>query len=91
MNVLDIPMGPNDANAATIRDYLKKLLFVLWCEGEGFSGKRPFGNSGWEYEVYSALVAAKAVKGSLDDYGDLEEVDTKAADKLVMEAIGKLY
>lgn len=56
--VLDCPMGPNDANAETVRDYLKALLLKVWVQGEGFSGKRPFGNSGWEYDVTDALVEA---------------------------------
>lgn len=47
MSILDTPMQENDADAATIRDYLKALLLRLWEQGEGFDGKRPFGNSGW--------------------------------------------
>lgn len=50
INILDILMGENDAGALTVRDYLKALLRRLWLEQEGFSGKRPFGNSGWEDE-----------------------------------------
>jgi hypothetical protein len=30
MNILDIPMQENDAEAATIKDYLKRLLLDLW-------------------------------------------------------------
>lgn len=90
MNTLDIPMQENDANASTIRDYLKALLYTLWNEGEGFSGKRPFGNSGWEYDLYKALVAAKAVKGSLDEDGYIETVDTAQANKLIFKAIEEL-
>ena len=48
-------MTKNDAKAKTVREYLKMLLERLWEEGEGFSGKRPFGNSGWEYDLYAAL------------------------------------
>lgn len=58
--ILAIKMGPNDAEASTVKEYLVKLLEVLWEEGGGFSGKRPFGNSGWEYELYSALENAGA-------------------------------
>jgi len=53
--ILSIEMVDNDANADTIRDYLKVLLSTLWEEGESFSGKRPFGNSGWEYELLDTL------------------------------------
>lgn len=53
--ILSIPMGDNDAGAATIRQYLVALANTVWWEGEGFSGKRPFGNSGWEHEMLEAL------------------------------------
>lgn len=90
MNILDIEMQENDANAKTIREYLKALLTKLWEEGEGFSGKRPFGNSGWEYPLYTALVTKGAVKGSLDEEGYLDTCDHKAANKLIFKAIEEL-
>lgn len=90
MNILDIPMQPNDSGAETIKGYLKALLTELWSEGEGFSGKRPFGNSGWEYDLYKALITAKVVKGKLDEDGYLDSVDNKAANKLIFEAIDSL-
>lgn len=54
-SVLELPLLDNDAEAATVRDYLKALLTRIWEEGEGFSSKRPFGNSGWEYDLTSAI------------------------------------
>lgn len=90
MNVLDIKMQENDAAAITIKDYLKALLTTLWSEGEGFSGKRPFGNSGWEHELYVALVAAGAVQGKLDEEGCLDTVDHESANELIFQAIESL-
>lgn len=87
MNVLDCPMGPNDASAFTVGDYLRALLTSLWDEEESFSGKRPFGNSGWKNDVYAALVKADLVRGDLDDDGDLNWADEPAADELVHAAI----
>lgn len=81
---------PNDAGAETIRDYLKALLTDLWRETEGFSGKRPFGNSGWEYEVYNSLVEAGAVPARYTIDGDLWSFDEAAADKLIFKAIEAL-
>ena len=89
-NILDIPMQENDANAKTIREYLKALLEKLWSKGEGFCGKRPFGNSDWEYDLYIALVAAGAVEGTLDEDGCFEDCDTKKADSLIFQAIQEL-
>lgn len=71
----------------TIKGYLKALLKTLWEEGEGFSGKRPFGNSGWEYDLYTPLVKAKVVSGELDDYGCVDDIDIKAANDIIKCAI----
>ena len=89
--VLDLPMQPNDANAKTIREYLGRLLLALWNEGEGFSGKRPLGNSGWENELYLPLVKAGEIKGRVDDDGWLESADSKAGRKVIREAICELF
>lgn len=90
MNVLDIEMQENDSGAGTIRGYLKALLYTLYKEGEGFSGKRPFGNSNWEFELYVALVKAGAVKGALTEDGHLDAIDYKQANKIIFEAIESL-
>ena len=88
--VLDLAMRDNDAGAATIRDYLKQLLLALFVEGQGFSGKRPFGNSGWEWDVFIPLVREGLVPGKLDAQGWIEEVDSDAAQKLIDDAIRAL-
>jgi hypothetical protein len=80
----------NDAEASSVREYLVRLLATVWREGEGFSGKRPFGNSGWEWELYAALVRGKFVSGEFDSDGYLEDVDTDKADELILEAIREL-
>ncbi len=90
VRVLALPMGENDADAATVRDYLKALLSTLWREEEGFSGKRPFGNSSWQREVLRALVKADMVGGDFDEDGYLEGVDIDRADSLIQLAIRSL-
>lgn len=92
MNTLDVPMNPktNDAEASNIREYLKRLLSELWDDGESFSGKRPFGNSGWEFELYTALVAAKMIDGELDSDGYLITYNKKAAHNMIRNAIKEL-
>ena len=42
---------------ATLRQWLEKVLLALWEEGEGFSGKRPLGDSGWWGGIVDALEA----------------------------------
>jgi hypothetical protein len=89
--VLNCRMTPgNDAGAETIRDYLKALLTELWREKEGFGGKRPFGNSGWEADVYIALIVGGFVEGSVDEDGYYDGCDEYAADSLIADAIRAL-
>lgn len=90
--ILDIPMQENDAEAGTIGEYLIKLLEELWFSGEGFSGKRPFGNSGWCHELYNALAKAKAITSKYDEVCDEYYCyDDAVADKLINKAIAALY
>jgi hypothetical protein len=88
--VLACPMEPNDADATTVGHYLLKLLAMVWDEGEGFSGKRPFGNSGWQYAIYIALGKAGLISVLLDADGYVDECDDEAADAMVAEAIKSL-
>lgn len=88
--VLETPMEENDANASTIREYLQELLRSLFREGESFSGKRPFGNSGWESEINVALVKSGLVDGEIDEWGGLVQCDLDKAYELIDEAISEL-
>ena len=80
----------NDAGVNTIREYLTALLQDVWKYGEGFDGKRPFGNSGWEYDLYIPLVKAGLVKGKLDEDGCIEDVDNSKADRVIKKAIERM-
>lgn len=58
-SALSLALPKNDAGAETVRGYLYALLATAWDEEEGFSGKRPFGNSGWKREIVGPLVKAR--------------------------------
>lgn len=96
--VLDCPMQDNDSGANTVRGYLKALLFTLWEEVEGFSGKRPFGNSGWDNDIAFALVKGKFIKGRISQeiedgevvHECLDDADYPAMNKLIQRAIEAL-
>lgn len=91
--ILDTPMDANDSGADTVRGYLIALLTAVWREGEGFSGKRPFGNSSWEFDVYRALAKAGHIVATFDEDGYLDEMDRaeeRKADALVAAAIKSL-
>lgn len=74
----------------SIHDYLIRLLSTLWNEQDGFSGKRPFGNSGWNYDLLACLIAHKIIPGELDDEGYVMEVDEEQGDKIIREYIKTL-
>ena len=87
--ILDTPMKTFDHGEITPRAYLKLLLTTLWEEEESFSGKRPFGNSGWQYDLDTGLVEGGFITGTIED-GWAEYVDTDARDALILELIAAL-
>jgi len=60
-----------DGDEIRVKDYLKKLLQTLWDEQDSFSGKHPFGNSDWEYDLYVPLANAGFISTNRDSEGDL--------------------
>jgi hypothetical protein len=88
--ILATPMGENDADATTIREYLVALARGAWTEGEGFSGKRPFGSSSWRYEVYAALGDAGYIRYVRDEDGYCEDCDEGLGNELVAAALNAL-
>ena len=59
----------------------------MWVQGEGFDGKRPFGNSGWETEVYAALIAINAIYGRIDEEGCPWRFNEREANQLISKLI----
>jgi hypothetical protein len=89
--LLDLPLPGNDADAATVRGYLIALLTTLWREESAFSGKRPFGDSGWQYDIYVPMVKAGLTPGQFDEYDELcADFSEREADKLIVAAIAEL-
>lgn len=87
LSALDIRFDSDAGDNLTIRDYLRELLETLWAEGAGFSGKRPFGNSGWEHDLYKPLVQHGFIEGQLDEEGYLLEFDRPTAEVFVFDLI----
>jgi hypothetical protein len=71
----------------SIRDYLFMLLDKLWDTKESFSGRRPFGNSDWEYDLFSPLVHGGFISGDIDEYGDVSYLDYQEAYLFVSKLI----
>jgi hypothetical protein len=89
--ILDFEHPFSDCSATTLREYFHELLETLWTEGEGFSGKRPFGNSGWEYDVYAALIHAGAIEGELNEDGYVEKCNDEEAASFVFKLIDHIF
>lgn len=79
-----------DLGPMTIRSYLKELLFTLFAEGESFSGKRPFGNSGWESDLAAPLVKAGCIAGNVDDEGWADVECSDEYDEFIQKMIDAL-
>lgn len=91
IDALNVRFDSDAGENLTVRDYLHALLETLWDEEEGFSGKRPFGNSGWKYEIYSPLVAGGFISGSLDEDGNATDVDDEHAGEYVRKLIAAAF
>ncbi|PRY35289.1 hypothetical protein [Umezawaea tangerina] len=85
--VLATPMGDNDSGASSVGGYLVAVLDVMWDCRENFN---PFGNSGWEHDLYAALVKAGHIQGMVDSEGYVETSDREAGSELIAAAIASL-
>ena len=74
----------------TVREYFRDLLRRLWDEGEGFSGKRPYGDSGWWSDIWVGMVKAGIFEGTLDEDGYPESDPPDDYDDIVLACIGRL-
>lgn len=76
-----------------MREYLLRLLTTVWDEQEGFNGKRPWGDSGWKYDLYEALIRGGLIAAELDSDGFVEDwgaVDKREAHRMIQAAIDAL-
>lgn len=58
------------SGARTVGHFLCILAGEVWLRQECFDGKRPFGNSGWNWDVLEALIAAGIIEDDEDGQGD---------------------
>ena len=88
--ILDTPLAEgNSADAATVGDYLIRLLTELWTQEGDFSSRYPFGSSGWQHEIYTPLIQTGIVAGRPDGHGGWT-FDEATADRLILAAIRSL-
>jgi len=87
LRVLACPMADDHSGsgAKTVGHYLAKLVMKVWCEGECFNGKRPFGNSGWQWDLHEALIDDGLVEGGDEDDGSRRA--ESECDELIHQAL----
>ncbi len=83
--ILALELPDNDAAAGTVGQYLFNLTSKVWFEQEGFDGKRPFGNSGWNHDIFHALLLNGVVDGVLDEHGFIEEINKSQVTEVMTE------
>jgi hypothetical protein len=67
-DALDLKFYDGDSGSMmTIRDYFKLQLSTLWERNESFSGKYPFGNSGWFSVLAGVLIQHHCIPGKIDE------------------------
>jgi len=88
--VLDFRTDMWDLPECTIREYLVALAQGVWHEHEGFSGKRPFGNSGWKTDVMFALADGGFITGERDEDGNWCDADWDAGEEIIKAAFAKI-
>ncbi|MGE0797276.1 MAG: hypothetical protein AB7G13_28690 [Lautropia sp.] len=78
---LEVRFDSDAGDDLSVREWLRTLLLAVWSEQESFNGKRPWGNSAWEYNVYTPLIKAGFIAGTVDEdgYGDCEDVNAAHA------------
>lgn len=92
--LLHLEINDPDSGAQTVGQFLGLLLSTLWLQTELFSGKRPFGNSDWQYTVYKAMGKAGIAEIVFDEDGYIENFTNEAqisADELILQSIKLMY
>jgi len=91
---LDVRFDSDAGDQITVRDYFRLLLETLIREEESFSGKRPFGNSGWMYELYSPLAIAGFIEcesANPDEHACLSGSQKIAARKFILNLVREAF
>lgn len=67
--ILNLTFYSNDLHrTVTVREFFIELLKKLFEDMECFSGKRPFGNSDWDYDLYNLFLQNNLIEESYEDF-----------------------
>lgn len=90
-DILDYQYSFEDAGVTCLRDYFYEILTTLWIRGEGFSSKRAFGDSDWQWQAYYCLAEAGAIKADFDSDWEEWEFSEEEAEKKVLDLIHHIF
>jgi hypothetical protein len=82
---IENPDIPGHTGGMVVGAYLVRILAEVWAKEESFSGKRPFGNSGWKHNVYDALIAAGLANEGEEDH--MDQMIATAIDRIWIYAV----
>lgn len=91
--ILAVELGENPSGRKTIGGYLHELMVQCWHRGSSFDGKRPFGSSSWEFDLYAALGRAGMVSITFDESGYIDDFsveERRKANELIDLAVAEL-
>lgn len=97
MKLLDIPVEFDyfgKKRCLSLREYLRLMLSELWQRHSDFDGKRPYGASGWKFDVYAAMIRAGVLEGAMDENGFVQKLnkeDMDQADIMIWEEIWRVF
>lgn len=90
-DVLNIKFDSDPFGEISIKGYLLSLLKELWVKKDRFSGKRPFGDSGWEYELYECLAVNNVINADItEEDGAVHDYNKLEADVVILNCIEDL-
>ncbi len=84
---LSLIVEPYDLKEMTVRSYMLELVAAVLIEEESFSGKRPFGESGWRVGIEEALIKGGFLKGKVNEPGYGCTFDPQDFKKLVRNLV----
>ena len=58
LDALEVRFSCEAGDDITVREYLCELLRLVWDEQDLFDSKRPWGESGWEFDILIPLARA---------------------------------
>lgn len=91
--ILELEFESTDlGETITIKEFFKRLLTTLFEEEECFSGKRPFGNSGWDYDLCICLAQNGIIDSDCQDKGGFTiwDYNSAEANRKIFELIKEL-